>query len=166
APANVSARLRSNVTLETQAEGEIAVCFEGYSAGLGRFSAGAAHPAQNLRIGLPLATFASNRRNIDKEIDLLVRRLARRGLLEYRLGPSGEGNDLVVIEPQIPDYWPRTPKLGDSEIIVLSRFAYLRRRGHEMVLESPRAGALFRICDPNIASVLAVLSTPQRISRL
>jgi hypothetical protein len=85
-PANVSARLRSNVTLETQAEGEIAVCFEGYSVGLGRFSAGAAHRAQNLRIGLPLAAFASNRRNIDKEIDLLVRRLARRGLLEYRLG--------------------------------------------------------------------------------
>src|SRR5260370_1429636 len=64
APANVSARLRSNVTLETQAQGEIAVCFEGYSVGLGRFSAGAAHRAQNLRIGLPLAAFASNRRNI------------------------------------------------------------------------------------------------------
>ena len=166
APANVSARLRSNVTLETQAEGEIAVCFEGYSVGLGRFSAGAAHRAQNLRIGLPLAAFASNRRNIDKEIDLLVRRLARRGLLEYRLGGSRIGEDQVVIETQMPDYWPRTPQLGNADAVVLSRFAYMRRRGNEMILESPRAGALFKICNPKIAAVLAMLSTPQHIKQL
>jgi hypothetical protein len=166
APANVSARLRSNVTLETQAEGEIAVCFEGYSVGLGRFSAGAAHRAQNLRIGLPLAAFASNRRNIDKEIDLLVRRLARRGLLEYRLGGSRIGEDQVLIETQMPDYWPRTPPLGNADAVVLSRFAYMRRRGNEMILESPRAGALFKICNPKIAAVLAMLSTPQHIKQL
>ena len=106
------------------------------------------------------------RHDVDKEIDLLVRRLARRGLLEYRLGPPGDDKDQVVIEPQLPDYWPQTPKLGDTETIVLSRFAYLRRRGNEMVLESPRAGALFRICDPKIAAALAALSTPQKISRL
>src|SRR5260370_42550395 len=35
-----------------------------------------------------------------------------------------------------------------------------------MVSGSARAGGLFRICDPNIASGLAVLSTPQKISRL
>ena len=35
-----------------------------------------------------------------------------------------------------------------------------------MVLESPRAGALFKICNPKIATVLAVLSTPQHIKRL
>ena len=49
---------------------------------------------------------------------------------------------------------------------MLSRFAYLRRRGNEMVLESPRAGALFRIGDPKIAAALATLATPQKISRL
>jgi len=102
---------------------------------------------------------------IDKEIDLLVRRLARSGLLEYRLAHSSDDNELVVIEPQMPDYWPQTPKLGNADTIVLSRFAYLRRRGNDMVLESPRAGALFRICDPKIAAALAVLSTPQKISR-
>jgi hypothetical protein len=41
----------------------------------------------------------------------------------------------------MPGYWPQTPKLRDSETIVLSRFAYMRRRGSDMVLESPRAGA-------------------------
>jgi SagB-type dehydrogenase family enzyme len=35
-----------------------------------------------------------------------------------------------------------------------------------MVLESPRAGALFRIGDPKIAAALATLATPQKISRL
>jgi SagB-type dehydrogenase family enzyme len=122
--------------------------------------------ARHLRTGLPLRSFASDGRKIDTEIDLLVRRLARRGLLEYRLGHSREDKDQVVVEPQVPDYWPQTPKLGDGDIIVLSRFAYLRRRGNEMVLESPRAGALFRICDPKVAAVVAVLSTPQKISRL
>ena len=103
---------------------------------------------------------------IDKEIDLLVRRLARHGLLEYRLGRSRSGEDEVVIEPQVPDYWPRTPQLGNDDVLVLSRFAYMRRRGNEMVLESPRAGALFKICNPKIAAALAMLSTPQQIRRL
>jgi SagB-type dehydrogenase family enzyme len=35
-----------------------------------------------------------------------------------------------------------------------------------MVLESPRAGALFRICDARLAAALATLSVPQQIARL
>jgi SagB-type dehydrogenase family enzyme len=58
------------------------------------------------------------------------------------------------------------PQLGEADVLVLSRFAYLRRRGNEMVLESPRAGALFRICDPNIAAAVALLSAPQPVKRL
>ena len=101
----------------------------------------------------------------DKEINLLVQRLARSGLLEYRLGPARGDRDSVVIEPQIADYSPQVSKLGNTDTIALSRFAYLRRRGTEMVLESPRAGALFRITDPKIAAALVMLSTPQKISR-
>ena len=86
--------------------------------------------------------------------------------MEYRLGGSRDGEDLVVIEPQVPDYWPQAPQLGNAEALVLSRFAYMRRRGNDMVLESPRAGALFRICDPQIATAIAVLSTPQQIKQL
>ncbi len=165
-PANVSARLGGRVTLEARANGEIVACFDGYSVGLGRFSADAADRAQNLRTGLPLASFASNSRNIDKEINLLVRRLASHGLLEYRLGRSRIGEDLVIIEPQVPDYWPRTPQLGNADALVLSRFAYIRRRGNETVLESPRAGALFKICNPKIAAALVMLSTPHQILQL
>ena len=76
------------------------------------------------------------------------------------------GEDLVVIEPQLPDYWPRMPPLRNADTLVLSRFAYMRRRGNEMVLELPRAGALFRICNPKIATALALLSTPQQIKQL
>jgi SagB-type dehydrogenase family enzyme len=166
APPTISARLGSRVTLEAHVNGEIVACFDGYSVGLGRFSAGAADRAQNLRRGLPLASLASDSRNIDKEINLLVRRLARRGLLEYCLRRSRGGADLVVIEPQVPDYWPQTPQLGNADALVLSRFAYMRRRGNEMVLESPRAGALFKICDPKISTAITMLSTPQQIKHL
>ena len=162
----ISARLNRHVTLEARADGKIAACFAGGSVSLGTFSAGTAKHVQDLRQGLPLASLASGNRNTDKEIDLLVRRLARHGLLEYRLPGALNDEDQVVIEPQLADYWPQAPQLGDDDVIVLSRFAYMRRRGSELVLESPRASALFRICDPTIAAVIAFLATPQPIKRL
>ena len=160
----VSARLSGHVTLE-HTDGNIIARFNGYSIGLGTFSAGAADRAQELRMGLPLASFVSKGRTIDKETDRLARRLARHGLLEYCVQRS-RNEDEVVVEPQVADYWPKTPPLGNAEVLVLSRFAYMRRRGNEMVLESPRAEALFRICDPRIAAVLAALSMPQRVGQL
>jgi SagB-type dehydrogenase family enzyme len=166
ASVTVFARLRGHVRLDAHANGEIVAGFDGYSVGLGTFRASAADPAQKLRIGLPLSSFASNRRNIDDEIGLLVQRLARRGLLEYRLGRSRSGEDLIVIEPQVPDYWPIAKQLDNTDTLVLSRFAYMRRRGADMVLESPRAGALFKICDPKIAATITMLSTPQQIKQL
>lgn len=165
-PAAISARLSANVSLEAGADGELFAQFEGYSVELGKYSADAAHRAQQLRGGLRLGLFAADGNAVDQEIDLLVRRLARRGLLEYLLVDPRDGADLVVIEPQIAGYWPQTPKIERGDRIVLSRFAYLRRRGTEMILESPRSPALFRICDPNIAAILAQLSTPQTLDKL
>jgi SagB-type dehydrogenase family enzyme len=160
APPALSARVSGRVTLEAQASGDIIVRVEGYPLGLGALSAGAAKRAQELSSGLPLASFMSGKRSSDKELDRLVRRLARHGLLEYCLRPRNQP-DLIVVEPQVADYWPQTPPLRDADVLALSRFAYLRRRGSEMVLESPRAGALFRICDPKVA-----LATPQPVKRL
>jgi SagB-type dehydrogenase family enzyme len=163
--ATVFARLCRHVRLEAQASGEIVVGFDGYSDGLGTFGPRAADRAQELRVGLPLSSFGSKSRTVDKEIGRLVQRLARRGLLEYRLARSRDGEDLVVIEPQVPDYSPQAAQLGDAGALVLSRFAYMRRRGDEMVLESPRAGALFRICDLHIATAVAMLSTPRQVKQ-
>ena len=119
APA-ISARLSARITLETREDGSIAAFFDGPGVGLGTFSAAAIKRAAGLRAGLPLASLAGGRA-VDKEIDLLVRRLARHGLLEYRLARGD--HDQVVIEPQGPDYWPQAPGLGDAETVVLSRFA-------------------------------------------
>jgi SagB-type dehydrogenase family enzyme len=165
APA-IAARLNERVTLETLADGNVTARFDGYAAGLGKFSTEAMDRARDLRAGLPLASFSPPRKTIDWEIDLLVRRLGQRGLLEYRLRRARGNDDLVVIEPQMPDYWPHTPKLADSARIALSRFAYLRRRGNDMVLESPRAAALFRISDPKVAAAIATLSSPQKVGQL
>jgi SagB-type dehydrogenase family enzyme len=164
-PKTLSARLLDHVTLEAQPSGDVAACFDGFSVGLGKFSANTADRARGLSKGLPLNSFASQSRD-SKDIHLLVRRLAGHGLVEYHLGGSRNGDDQVVIEPQVPDYWPRTPQLRDIDVLALSRFAYMRRRANEMVLESPRAGALFRICSPKIAAALAMLATPQPIKRL
>ncbi len=134
---------------------------------LGRFGASATACLQDLRTGLPLSALTSGGENNDKEIDLLLRRLAGHGLLEYRIGSSDNGtDDLIVIEPQIPGYWPQMASLSESDTLVLSRFAYMRRRGNEMVLESPRAAALFTICDPKLASLVAMLSAPQQVRQL
>ncbi len=161
----MSARLVADVQLEVGANGNIAARVHDQSIDLGRLSPGAAARARNLGTGLPLDTFSS-RRGGDQEIDLLVRRLAGHGLVEYHLGRPRDGKDQVVIEPQVPDYWPRTPPLRDADLLVLSRFAYLRRRANEIVVESPRAGALFRIGDPRITTALAMLAAPQSIRTL
>jgi SagB-type dehydrogenase family enzyme len=160
----IAARLSDHVALEGQADGNVVARFEGYAQGLGKFTPATVKRLSELRTGLPLVSISRGRAG-DKEIHLLVQRLARSGLLEYRLGTARGGRDSVVIEPQVADYWPQIAKIGSTDTIALSRFAYLRRRGKEMVLESPRAGALFRIADPKIAATLATLSQPQKISR-
>jgi SagB-type dehydrogenase family enzyme len=164
ATATLSIRLLSHVTLQAQASGDIVALFDDFALSLGKFSRAAAQRAKDLRGGLPLRALASGSRETDREVLVLVRRLAGRGLIEYRLGRA-RGEDLVVIEPQLPDYWPQPAHLGNADTLVLSRFAYLRRRANEMVLESPRAGALFKICDPKIAAALALLVRPQQIKQ-
>ena len=163
----IAARLNERVTLQADAHGSVAACFDdGYRVGFGTFSAGALKRAQALRAGLAISSFTPARSKIDKEIALLVRRLAHSGLLEYRVALLRSGKDLIVIEPQMADYWPEVAKLNAADTVALSRFAYLRRRGNDMVLESPRSTALFRICDPKIAATIAMLSTPHKIGKL
>src|SRR5271163_2469433 len=105
-PPAIAARLSEHVMLEGQADGNVVARFEGYAQGLGRFTPAILKRLSELRSGLPLASIGGGRA-VDKEIDLLVRRLARSGLLEYRLGPTRGGRDSIVIEPQTADYWPQ-----------------------------------------------------------
>jgi SagB-type dehydrogenase family enzyme len=162
----LSARLNSYVELDVRADGTIAAAIDGDAISLGKLSASAAKRAQDLKSGLPLDSFAAEDPDIGEEIERLVRRLATHGLLEFPLGRSRD-DDEVIIEPQIPNYWPRMPQLDDADMLALSRFAYMRRRGNDLILESPLAGALFRISDPKkVAGALALLSTPQPMKEL
>jgi SagB-type dehydrogenase family enzyme len=159
------ARVNSHVALEVYANGKVGAYVDGYAVELGHINPGTVARAKSLSNGLPVASFSPVRKQADREIEALSRRLARAGLLEYSLA-TPRGDELAAIEPQIADYWPQPAKLGNTDRIVLSRFAYLRRRGNELVLESPRSPALFRIVDPKIAAAILTLSTPQRISAL
>src|SRR6202012_3455010 len=169
--AELYARLGSRVTLEATPDGGLAAGVGGYKIPIGRFGAATIQRAKDLRPGLALSAISHDGYTMQRELDVVVRRLARSGLLEYRLArphsaKQSDATDLVVIEPQIPDYWPQIPKLANGDRIALSRFAYLRRRSDEMILESPLAGALFRIADTNVASIVATLATPQTIAAL
>ncbi|MBV9562349.1 MAG: SagB family peptide dehydrogenase [Bradyrhizobium sp.] len=132
---------------------------------LGRFGPEAEAGAVDLRTGVPLGWLAKSGR-ANREVNDLVRQLAQLGFVEYRLGRAGENADIVAIEPQTRDYWPRLPKLAATDTLALSRFAYLRRRGDALVLESPRAKALFRIGDQAVAAALVTLARPQKLGRL
>ena len=159
----IAARLNAQVALEAEADGNVVARFGDYEQGLGKFSPATLARLRQLRTGLPLGSIGGGRA-AGKDIDLLIRRLAISGLLEYGFG-SARGRDQVIIEPQMAEYWPKVSKVGNADTLALSRFAYLRRRGKEMVVESPRAGALLRIADPKIAAALAALAQPQKISR-
>jgi len=163
----LSARLSGRVRLEAHGNGAIVAIIDGYAVELGAFSQAAWGAVRELATGLPLASLAPEGGSTAKEVDVLVRRLAGLGLLEYRAGYSlKSGEDLLVIEPQVAGYWPQTAELNGADWIILSRFAYMHRRETAMVLESPCASALFQIHDPKAASFVAMLSAPQQIGKL
>jgi SagB-type dehydrogenase family enzyme len=164
APA-LSVRLGPQVALESWSNGHLGAVVGFYPLDLGRPSARARTRLLALKDGVAWGILAGKTEG-DQEVARVARVLARQGLVEYPLTRKGDGRELAVIEPQMADYWPGATKLSSNDIIVLSRFAYLRRRGSEMVLESPRAGALLRIIDPAIATMLTTLATPQKVGTL
>src|SRR5262249_7421228 len=153
------AHVNSQVALEIYENGKVGVYVDGYAVELGQISPETVKRAQGLSQGLPVASFTPAKTRSDQDIELIARRLARSGLLEFRL-MSPRGKNLAAIEPQISGYWPQLATLGSADSLVLSRFAYLRRRGSELVLESPRSPALFRFTDPKTAAAVLALSTP------
>ena len=166
APSTLAVRLTGRVGLDISPDGTIGAQVGDQLIPLGRFGATTAERAQALRTGLAMGLLHTGAAEVDNEVQLLVRRLAMHGLVEYHLSHPATGAELVVIEPQSPDYVPRVPLLRETDAVCLSRFAYLRRRGNHMVLESPRARALFRLCDAEIAGVIAGFSVPQKLRTL
>src|SRR5947207_3234683 len=87
-PATLSAKLVDQAALEARAGGEFALCFDGHPIRLGKFEPETAKLVQRLQKGLPFASFVSGEKINHENIHRLVRRLAARGLLEYRLASS------------------------------------------------------------------------------
>ncbi len=142
----IAARLSAHVALEPQADGNILAASTAIRSRLGNFSPAAAERAQRLRDGLPLASFSARRSAVDKEIDLPGPALARAafwntgsGLQKAAVIKSSSNRRCLITGRKL-----QTSRAGER--IVLSRFAYLRRRGDEMVLESPRAGGVVSDC--------------------
>lgn len=163
-PAKLFARLNPGVALERGAEGRLSAHFDGERLSLGIFGEVALSRAAELETGLQLA--ATTGADGEREIQKLLGRLAQFGLVEYRLARARNGPDLVVVEAQMRDYTPRMPELDKDSALVLSRFAYMRRRGANLVLESPRAGAIFRLCDAEVVAMIAAIAEPRTIAQL
>lgn len=157
------AQLNPNVSLERRADGNLLAVAHDRPIGLGRFGAQAAERAAELGAGLRLDTLAEEG---ERETAELVRRLSVCGLLEYRLARAEGGEDLATVEPQTRDYDPHVTELGDDDALALSRFAYMRRRGADIVLESPRSPALFRLRDAAVGTMLASLAEPRTVRQL
>ncbi|WP_018407107.1 SagB/ThcOx family dehydrogenase [Methylocystis rosea] len=159
-PARLFARLNPGVALERNAAGGLTALFDGRSVEFGKFGADVTERAADFDTGV---AFDGERNG---EMSELVRRLALYGLVEYRLARAPNGPDLIVVEPQMRDYAPRMIELDEDRALALSRFAYIRRRGADMVLESPRAMALFRLCDPSVTAMIAHLSEARTVREL
>ena len=140
--------------------------FNGLSLGLGKFSAAAAERVQALRAGLPLSSFAPPSEAATKNLHLLVRRLASGVSWSIALAVQRAARTRSSSSRRSRIIGRKRRRFATPMCSSLSRFAYMRRRADEMVLESPRAGALFKICDPKIAAILATLSSPQKIKQL
>lgn len=166
APALLLAKLGPGVSLEEEAGGVLRARFDREMLLLGKFSAAALRRATELAAGRRLSGVGENEAPEEKELRGLVQRLALHGLVEYRLSRGPGGPDIVAIEPQMRDYRPNLQKLDGARPFVLSRFAYLRRRGEALVLESPLAGAALRLCDASVASAIALLATPRSLAEL
>lgn len=165
-PAVLLAKLGPGVSLEEAAGGVLRARFDRETLLLGKFSAAALRCATELAEGRPLSGVGENDAPEEKELRGLVQRLALHGLVEYELSRGPDGPAIVAIEPQMRDYRPSLQKLDGAQSFVLSRFAYLRRRGEDFMLESPLAGASFRLCDASVASAVARLATPRSLAEL
>jgi SagB-type dehydrogenase family enzyme len=160
----ISVRVPPYINLHADAAGNLSATADQGAVSLDNLTPQIARQIDELRRGVPIEPLAPQQDNA--ALYPLIRRLAVRGLVEYVVSLPPDGGEAIVIEPQMRDYWPRLPELADGALLALSRFAYMRRRGDAIVLESPRAGALFRLCQLDIAAAVAQLAIPQPVARL
>jgi SagB-type dehydrogenase family enzyme len=68
--------------------------------------------------------------------------------------------------PMVPSFAPAPADIARGREYMLSRFAYLRREGGEMMLESPLAPARILVHDWRAAAIVHLLAEPRRLEDL
>lgn len=93
--------------------------------------------------------------------------LDRRSLVQKTL-VSGRDRLATVIPVGRPldRHDRKSPSIDATTSLRLSRFAYLRREGEQMVLESPLAHSRAVLNDPRAVAVVASLAAPSSLARL
>ena len=90
-----------------------------------------------------------------------LQRFARRGLVCRSVQTAGAR--LATLVPAAPSYTFAPARIDPNRAYVLSRFAYLRREGGMLLLESPLAGARVVLDDPRAVSLIGSLMQPATI---
>ncbi|HXT58697.1 MAG TPA: SagB family peptide dehydrogenase [Pirellulales bacterium] len=89
--------------------------------------------------------------------------LGRRGLIRRSLY---SGDRLIAMETPLGGASPPVARGAPDASYVLSRFAYLRRRGDEFVLESPTSHWRIALYDPAAIAVVGALVSPSTAGEL
>ena len=87
--------------------------------------------------------------------------LARNGLLAYRA--AGEAGPLATATCATPRLRFRRRAIDPEANYALSRFAFVRREGDRLVIESPLSAAQAVVHDPRVAALIFDLATPRRL---
>jgi SagB-type dehydrogenase family enzyme len=96
-----------------------------------------------------------------------LQKFARRGLVCRSVQTGGQR--LATLLPTAPSYTFASAGIDPDRAYLLSRFAYLRREGGMLLLESPLAGARVVLDDPRAASLVCALirpASPREIERV
>jgi SagB-type dehydrogenase family enzyme len=90
--------------------------------------------------------------------------LTQRGLLHHAV--HADDSRLATLVAMSPYFVSRPTRLVTGQSYALSRFAYLRREGDEVVVESPLAHCRIILNDCRVAALLGALATPATVEEL
>ncbi|SHF79350.1 SagB family peptide dehydrogenase [Streptoalloteichus hindustanus] len=161
--------LRSQVTVRRAAEDEVELTENGHVARFAGLSEGQLAALDNL-LGEPRtepellrAVRAHDGEHSPARLSDLLTRLHRDGWVESTLVDGDR--PLVTVTPTGSPVRARTP-VAESDVLVLSRFAILRRDGDRILLESPRAKAVVAVHDDAVVALLTGLRIPRPAASL
>lgn len=93
-----------------------------------------------------------------------LQRCLRACFLRYAVIAAGQ--PLVTVMPMVPGFALAAPRIGPDVPFRLSRFAYLRREGSDLLLESPLSTARTILAEPTGAALVAMLAQPRTAHEL